>query len=61
MADSYPKGLNVFKEMLPGLIPDGATSLRDGGVADELGDWPSITFSAPYGPGPVWIVAPAAW
>lgn len=38
MADSYPKGLNVFKEMLPGLVPDGAAGLRDGGVADELGD-----------------------
>lgn len=38
MADSHRKGLDVFKDMMPGLIPDHVTSLRDGGVADELGD-----------------------
>ncbi len=38
MADSHTKGLDVFKDMVPGLIPDNVTSLRDGGVADELGD-----------------------
>ena len=38
MADSRTQGLEVFKEMLPGLIPDDVTSLRDGGVADELGE-----------------------
>ncbi|MDR3657013.1 MAG: carboxymuconolactone decarboxylase family protein [Mycobacterium sp.] len=38
MADSHTKGLNVFKEMMPGLIPDDVTSLRDGGIAGELGD-----------------------
>ncbi len=38
MANSHTKGLDVFKEMLPGLIPDNVTSLRDGGFADELGD-----------------------
>jgi 4-carboxymuconolactone decarboxylase len=38
MADSRIRGLDVFKEMVPGLIPDNATALRDGGVADELGD-----------------------
>ncbi len=38
MANSHTKGLDVFKEMLPGLIPDDVTSLRDGGFADELGD-----------------------
>ncbi len=38
MADSRTEGLEVFKEMMPGLIPDGVTSLRDGGVAGELGD-----------------------
>ncbi|OBJ05319.1 carboxymuconolactone decarboxylase [Mycobacterium alsense] len=38
MTDSHAKGLNAFKEMLPGLIPDGATGLHDGGIADELGD-----------------------
>ena len=38
MGDPHTKGLDVFKEMMPGLIPDDVTSLRDGGVADELGD-----------------------
>lgn len=38
MADSHTKGLDVFKEMVPGLIPDNVTSLRGGGFADELGD-----------------------
>lgn len=36
MTDSHAEGLNVFKDMLPGLIPDDATSLRDDGVAGEL-------------------------
>jgi 4-carboxymuconolactone decarboxylase len=38
MDDSHAKGLEVFKEMMPGLVPDNVTSLRDGGFADELGD-----------------------
>jgi 4-carboxymuconolactone decarboxylase len=38
MADSHSTGLDVFKDMLPGLIPDNVTNLRDGGFADELGD-----------------------
>jgi len=38
MADSHRKGLDVFKEMMPGLIPDNVTSLRDGSIGDELGD-----------------------
>ncbi|MGB8390266.1 carboxymuconolactone decarboxylase family protein [Mycobacterium sp.] len=38
MADSRTEGLDVFKEMMPGLIPDHVTSLRDGSIADELGD-----------------------
>lgn len=38
MAESHTKGLDVFREMMPGLIPDGVTSLRDGGFADEFGD-----------------------
>jgi 4-carboxymuconolactone decarboxylase len=37
MTDSRTQGLHVLKEMLPG-IPDDVTSLRDGGVADELGE-----------------------
>ena len=38
MADSHIEGLDAFKDMLPGWIPDAATTLRDGGIADELGD-----------------------
>jgi 4-carboxymuconolactone decarboxylase len=38
MADSRAQGLNALKEMLPGVIPDGVTGLRDGGIADDLGD-----------------------
>lgn len=38
MADSRSKGLDVFRDMMPGLIPDDVTSLRAGGFADELGD-----------------------
>ncbi|BBY02187.1 carboxymuconolactone decarboxylase family protein [Mycobacterium seoulense] len=38
MADPRTEGLDVLKEMLPGLIPDDATTMRDGGIADELGD-----------------------
>lgn len=38
MTDSHTDGLTVFKEMLPGLLPDDATTMRDGGVADELVD-----------------------
>ena len=36
MTDVRAAGLEVFKEMLPGLIPDDATTLRDDGVAGEL-------------------------
>ena len=38
MADTRAQGLNALKEMLPGVIPDGVTGLRDGGIADDLGD-----------------------
>jgi hypothetical protein len=38
MADTRSEGLNALKSMLPGVIPDGVTGLRDGGIADELGD-----------------------
>jgi 4-carboxymuconolactone decarboxylase len=38
MADSHSKGLDMFRDMMPGLIPDNVSSLRDGGFADELGD-----------------------
>ncbi|OBA57587.1 carboxymuconolactone decarboxylase [Mycobacterium sp. 1100029.7] len=36
MTDVRAQGLEVFKEMLPGVVPDGATSLRDDGIAGEL-------------------------
>lgn len=38
MGISHTEGLDAFRDMLPGLIPDGVASLRDGGIADELGD-----------------------
>ncbi|WAJ44116.1 carboxymuconolactone decarboxylase family protein [Mycobacterium sp. Aquia_216] len=38
MTDSRAEGLEVLKDMLPGLIPDDATTLRRGGFADELGE-----------------------
>jgi 4-carboxymuconolactone decarboxylase len=38
MADSRAKGLEAFRDMMPGLIPDDVTSLADGGVAGELGE-----------------------
>lgn len=36
MTDVRAQGLEVFKEMLPGVVPDSATSLRDDGIAGEL-------------------------
>jgi 4-carboxymuconolactone decarboxylase len=38
MADTRSEGLHVLKGMLPGLIPDEMTDMRDGGIADELGE-----------------------
>jgi 4-carboxymuconolactone decarboxylase len=38
MTDDRTAGLNVFKELMPGLIPDNLASLRDGGFADELAE-----------------------
>jgi 4-carboxymuconolactone decarboxylase len=38
MTDARTEGLQVFRELLPGLIPDGAASLGDGGFAGELGE-----------------------
>lgn len=38
MADARTEGLDALKEMLPGVIPDSAPGLSDGGFADELGD-----------------------
>ncbi|OBI81719.1 carboxymuconolactone decarboxylase family protein [Mycobacterium sp. 1245805.9] len=38
MTDARTEGLDTLKSMLPGVIPDGTTGLRDGGLADELGD-----------------------
>jgi 4-carboxymuconolactone decarboxylase len=38
MADSHNEGLGVFRDMMPGLISDDASSLHDGGIAGELGD-----------------------
>ena len=38
MADTRTRGLDVLKQMLPGVIPDDVTRLSDGGFADDLGD-----------------------
>jgi 4-carboxymuconolactone decarboxylase len=38
MTDSHSKGLDLFRDMMPGLIPDDVSSFRDGSIADELGD-----------------------
>ena len=38
MTDARTDGLNIFKELMPGLIPDNLASLRDGSFADELAD-----------------------
>jgi 4-carboxymuconolactone decarboxylase len=38
MADMHTEGLDLFKDMMPGLVPDGVTTLRDGGFAGELGE-----------------------
>jgi 4-carboxymuconolactone decarboxylase len=38
MADIHTEGLDLFKDVMPGLIPDSVTTLRDGGFADELGE-----------------------
>ena len=38
MTDNRAAGLKVFKELLPGLVPDTATTLRDDGFAGELGE-----------------------
>jgi 4-carboxymuconolactone decarboxylase len=37
MTDTRKEGLDVLRTMLPG-IPEDATGMRDGGIADELGD-----------------------
>jgi 4-carboxymuconolactone decarboxylase len=38
MTDARTDGLAVFKDLLPGLIPDDVTSMRDDGFAGELGE-----------------------
>ena len=36
MTDVRAEGLTVFREMLPGVLPDGDIDFRDGRFADEL-------------------------
>ena len=38
MTDRRAEGLDVFKELMPGVMPDNVESLRDGGFAQELGE-----------------------
>jgi 4-carboxymuconolactone decarboxylase len=38
MTDRRAEGLDVFKELMPGVMPDNVESLRDGGFAHELGE-----------------------
>ena len=36
MSQTRNEGLDVFKEMMPGIVPDNMESLRDGSFADEM-------------------------
>lgn len=36
MSQTRTEGLDVFKEMMPGIVPDNMESLRDGSFADEM-------------------------
>jgi 4-carboxymuconolactone decarboxylase len=36
MTDTRDQGLQVFRELLPGVVPDGDVDLRDGTFGDEL-------------------------
>src|SRR6516165_8179545 len=38
MTDTRADGLEVFRELMPGIMPDDVKSLRDGGFAQELGE-----------------------
>jgi 4-carboxymuconolactone decarboxylase len=38
MTDPRTEGLEVFKQLMPGILPDDLTSLRDGSFAQELGE-----------------------
>ncbi len=36
MSQTRNEGLDAFKEMMPGIVPDNMESLRDGSFADEM-------------------------
>jgi 4-carboxymuconolactone decarboxylase len=36
MSQTRTEGLDVFEEMMPGIVPDNMESLRDGSFADEM-------------------------
>jgi 4-carboxymuconolactone decarboxylase len=38
MTDSRADGLEAFRDMIPGLLPEDVASFRDGGFADELAE-----------------------
>lgn len=38
MSDTRDEGLRIFRELLPGKIPDGDIKLTDGRIGEELGE-----------------------
>jgi 4-carboxymuconolactone decarboxylase len=38
MTNPRTEGLKVFKELMPGILPNDVTSLRDGGFAQDLAE-----------------------
>jgi 4-carboxymuconolactone decarboxylase len=36
MTDVREKGINIFRELLPGVLPDGEVNLRGEGFGDEI-------------------------
>ncbi len=60
MTDVRETGLNVFRELMPGLLPDGEVNFGTGGYGDELFEFPSRTSSVDCGDVRVSAVATAA-
>ena len=60
MTDAREKGLNVFRELLPGCLPDGELNFGAGGYGSEIFESPSRTSSAGCGDVRVSVAATAA-